>query len=150
MLTNIIHGLLGKSSSPRLWLQSFAPRNIRQAALEKLKSVGLEEFAGRSAEQLSGGQSQRVAIARALMQNPRIIFADEPTASLDPQAGHDVMELLHKLCKEEGITLVYTTHDLEHAEKYSDQIVALKVGEVVIKAATASINFAELESLYVD
>lgn len=80
--------------------------------MEKLSAVGLAHKAVDRADRLSGGQSQRVAIARALMQRPRMILADEPVASLDPNSGQEVMELMARLARTQGATLVFTTHNL--------------------------------------
>lgn len=148
VLTNIIHGALSKKNSPLFWFQCLAPQNLRIKALEKLAAVGLAQFAGRRADQLSGGQSQRVAIARALMQEPKLLLADEPVASLDPQAGEEVMELMHKLCKSQNITLLFTTHHLEHALKYADRIIALKDGEIVLSGDVKDLDFETLRKLY--
>lgn len=151
VLTNVIHGRLGKGGSffgLANWFQNIAPQKTRLKAFEKLDSVGLIHLAGKRANQLSGGQSQRIAIARALMQEPEVIFADEPVASLDPQAGIEVMELLYKLCKEQGITLVFTTHALEHAEKFSDRVMALKNKKIEFLKKTKEIDFNSLSPLY--
>ncbi len=148
VLSNIIHGKLSTDPSPRLWFQKFAPSALRLKALNLLEKVGLAHIAGKLAGQLSGGQSQRVAIARALMQEPELILADEPTASLDPQAGTEVMELLYKLAQDEGITLVFVTHNVEHALKYSNRILALKAGELVIDKSTKEITKEEIDTLY--
>lgn len=80
----------------------------------------------RHVDQISGGESQRVAIARALMQHPKLMMADEPAASLDPNAGEEVMELFLSLIRDEGITLLFVSHNLEHALKYSDRIIGLR------------------------
>jgi len=148
VLTNVIHGALANSASPRLWYQGIAPRKVREKALDMLESVGLAEFAARRADQLSGGQSQRVALARALMQGPQIILADEPVASLDPQAGEGVMSLLHALCRERSITLVFSTHHLEHCVEYADRILALKEGVLLRDMATSEVRLKELRGIY--
>src|SRR5690606_34007302 len=94
VLSNVLHGALGKHSGPNYWSHRFAKEQDRERAYQCLQQVGLQDLALRRADQLSGGQSQRVAIARVLMQQSRIIFADEPTASLDPKSGAEVLELL--------------------------------------------------------
>ncbi|MFN4128952.1 MAG: ATP-binding cassette domain-containing protein [Paracoccaceae bacterium] len=97
VLSKVIHGRLGRHSGPRYWMQGLAPAEARAAAMAALTKVGLVDLALRRADQLSGGQSQRVAIARALVGNPRFLVADEPCASLDPQAGEEVMALFMQL-----------------------------------------------------
>ena len=86
--------------------------------MQALEKVGLADFATRRADRLSGGQSQRVAIARAIVSGPKVLFADEPCASLDPSAGEDVMALFFRLVKDEGVTVVFTSHNIEHALRF--------------------------------
>jgi phosphonate transport system ATP-binding protein len=148
VLSNVIHGAMANSASPRLWYQGVAPKAERQKALEILESVGLGAFAERRADQLSGGQSQRVAIARALMQDPKMILADEPVASLDPQAGEDVMRLLSSLCNARGVTLVFATHHLEHCRDFARRVVALKQGKLILDSPSADVDFQELRRIY--
>jgi phosphonate transport system ATP-binding protein len=97
---------------------------------------------------LSGGQSQRVAIARVLMQKPKLLLADEPVASLDPVAAKTVMELLTELCKKEKITVIFTSHNVEDAVKYSDKILALKDGEISFFKASKTIDPKKLIAQY--
>lgn len=147
-LTNVIHGIQGKSGGITCWFQSFASKANRLKALDCLSQVGLAHVASQRVGSLSGGQSQRVAIARALMQEPAIIFADEPVASLDPEAGTQVMELLSTLAKEKGITLVFTTHHLEHAIEYSDKIVGLQNGTITFEGDANSFTVEGLREFY--
>jgi phosphonate transport system ATP-binding protein len=99
-------------------------------------------------DSLSGGQSQRVAIARALMQRPKLLLADEPVASLDPVAAKTVMELLTELCKKEKITVIFTSHNVEDAVKYSDKVLALKEGEISFLRASKALDPKELIEQY--
>ena len=99
VLTNVIHGALGRHGGLRAWAQGLAPAALRAEAMACLDRVGLADLADRRADRLSGGQSQRVAIARALMQRPRLMQADGPAASLAPQAGGEVMALLAGLAR---------------------------------------------------
>jgi phosphonate transport system ATP-binding protein len=147
-LSNVVHGALGRARTPRLWHQAFAPAVLRDEALGALALVGLENLALQRADRLSGGQSQRVAIARAMMQRPRFIMADEPVASLDPAAGEEVMDLFLGLIKARRLTLLFTSHNLEHAVRYADRIVALRHGRIAIDAPAASLDIAELRRLY--
>jgi phosphonate transport system ATP-binding protein len=148
VLTNVVHGALARGLSLRAWRQSFAPAHERALALECLALVGLSHLAARRAGELSGGQSQRVAVARALMQQPSLILADEPVASLDPVAGEEVMELFTRLCREQGITLLFVSHHLEHALRYADRLVAMQKGRIERDVPTSSTNAEELRSLY--
>jgi phosphonate transport system ATP-binding protein len=99
-------------------------------------------------DQLSGGQSQRVAIARALMQRPRIMFADEPVASLDPNAGEEVMRLFVDLIRSRGLTLVYTSHSVRHALEYSDRVIGLRDGRIEMDSASSGLNEETLRRIY--
>lgn len=147
-LSNVIHGNLGRAGGVRGWSQAFASRALRERAMACLERVGLADHAMKRADTLSGGQSQRVAIGRALMQQPKMIVADEPVASLDPIAGQEVMDLFHHLTREEGITLLFTSHNVEQALRYSDRILAIKRGEVVLDAFSASQDAADLNKHY--
>jgi len=147
-LSNALHGALPRAPLARAWLQSLAPTALREEAMHCLERVGLGHVAMRRADKLSGGQSQRVAVARSLMQRPRLIVADEPAASLDPVAGDEVMSLFSALVKSEGLTMVFTSHDLVHAVKYADRVIALRRGAIVLDALSSDIDVAELRALY--
>lgn len=148
VLANVLHGALGKASHPGAWFQATASQQLRDQAVDCLQEVGLEAYAARRADQLSGGQSQRVAIARTLMQRPRIVFADEPAASLDPAAGEEVMALFSGLIRDRGVTLVFSSHDLDHARRYADRIIALRDGAVVLDQPASEVDFSALGQLY--
>lgn len=147
-LSNVVHGHLGRSGGVRGWSQALAPQSIRDQALACLDRVGLVEHAMKRADQLSGGQSQRVAIARALMAKPKMIVADEPVASLDPIAGEEVMSLFAELVREEGITLLFTSHNVNHALAFSDRVLALKAGKLVLDAQSRDLQAKELHVHY--
>jgi len=147
-LTNVIHGNLGRAGGVRGWSQVFARSDLRERAMDCLKRVGLANHARKRADQLSGGQSQRVAIARALMQQPRMVVADEPVASLDPVAGQEVMDLFHQLTREEGITLLFTSHNVQQALDYSDRILAIKQGLIVLNQPSSTLSAADLGKHY--
>lgn len=147
-LTNVLHGVQSRRSGPRTWFQSLARPEDREEALHCLERVGLADFAAKRVDQLSGGQSQRVAIARALMQRPRLLMADEPAASLDPQAAEDVMGLFQHLAEDEGLTLIYTTHNLDHALAYSERVVVLRHGQVVHEGVSGDEHAQTLRRFY--
>ena len=147
-LSNVGHGRLGRGHLPPPWFQVMAPTSVRAAAMEKLAEVGLAHLAFQRADRLSGGQSQRVAIARALIQEPRLILADEPVASLDPNAGEEVMELFVRLVRDRGATFLFSSHHLEHALRYADRVIALDRGKIVLDEASADLTTRDLRRLY--
>lgn len=147
-LSNVLHGAIARSSFARSWSQSWASSALREEALACLARVGLAHIAGRRVDKLSGGQSQRVAIARALMQGPCMMVADEPVASLDPSSGEEVMRLFSALVREEGLTMLFTSHDLSHAIKYADRVIALREGVIALDAPSSGLSVATLRALY--
>ncbi|OED63462.1 phosphonate ABC transporter ATP-binding protein [Vibrio splendidus ZS-139] len=147
VMTNVLIGAL--SSTPK-WrtLTGIFTVEQQQEALEALHRVGMEDFASQRVGNLSGGQQQRVAIARALMQKAKIIFADEPIASLDPESARIVMELLTDINEKEGIPVIVTLHQVDHALKYCENIIALKDGQVFYEGNSAELTKPQLEDLY--
>lgn len=147
-LTNVIHGAQARLNDPRLWHQLVAPKDVRDEAMHCLDQVGLSHIAMQRTDRLSGGQSQRVAIARALMQRPKLMMADEPVASLDPNAGEDVMSLFVDLIRRQGISLFYSSHNLEHALVYSDRVIGLQNGVIALNAASDTQQTNGLRGIY--
>jgi len=148
VLSNVIHGSLANKKGPRYWFESLSPKKCREEAMECLKAVGLEDFAKRKSTKISGGQSQRVAIARALMQKPQLILADEPVASLDPKNGEKIMKLFYNLAKEKNITLIFVSHNVDHALKYSDRIIGLNGGKIYIDKNSKECTKKEIGDIY--
>ena len=148
VLSNVVQGLLGQHPGIRHWSQSFAPAASRDAAMAALEKVGLAHLASRRADRLSGGQSQRVAIARALVGQPKILIADEPTASLDPAAGEDVMDLFFDLARQEGVTVIFISHNIDHALQYGDRVLGLADGGMPLDARATSLSTEKLRGLY--
>lgn len=148
-LSNVVHGAQARRAGPRGWIQALAPRRLREEAMHCLDQVGLAPLARQRADRLSGGQSQRVAIARMLMQVPDLVIADEPVASLDPSAGEEVMELFVRLMAERHVTLLFTSHNLQHTVTYADRVVGLRGGRVVLDVAADRCDAAALKALYV-
>ncbi|MEL6913038.1 MAG: ATP-binding cassette domain-containing protein [Pseudomonadota bacterium] len=148
VLSNVVQGLLGQKPGIRHWSQAIAPPASRDAAMAALDKVGLAPLATRRADRLSGGQSQRVAIARALVGQPKILVADEPTASLDPAAGEDVMDLFFALARQEGVTVVFISHNIGHALRYGDRVLGLADGRLEFDARAASLAASDLRGLY--
>ena len=130
VLTNVILGRLNFQGSFRASLKMFS-RDERADALILLNNLGMANTALQRAETLSGGQQQRVAICRALMQNPKMILADEPIASLDPMNARMVMESLRKIHDEQKLTVISNLHTLDTAKTYCDRIIGMKDGAVV-------------------
>ncbi|MBP1327588.1 phosphonate transport system ATP-binding protein [Leucobacter exalbidus] len=146
VLTNVLTGGL-HSSGPFNILGGFTTAQ-RKRALELLDRVGIAHKANDQARSLSGGQQQRVAIARALMQDPQLILADEPVASLDPKLSDSVLELLRSIAHEDGIPVLVSLHVLPLALRHSDRIVGLKHGKMLVSAPTNTLDAAQLEVLY--
>ncbi|TWH76476.1 phosphonate transport system ATP-binding protein [Azomonas agilis] len=148
VLTNVLHGGMAWARTPRMWFQGIAACEHREYALHCLEQVKLAHLSKQLAGELSGGQSQRVAIARALMQKPDMIFADEPVASLDPQAGEDVMQVFSNLAHTQSLTLVFVTHHLEHAVRYADRVLGLQNFGLSLDAASHSLSASQLRGMY--
>lgn len=144
---NVLFGRVGRDG---FWASCSitARAEVRERAMDCLARVGLATRARQRVDQLSGGQQQRVAIARMLMQEPEIVFADEPVASLDPRAGREVMDLLWNVVTERGITVVCVLHQLELARAYAGRIIGMQQGRVVLDAPPAALTEAELLNLY--
>jgi phosphonate transport system ATP-binding protein len=146
---NVLYGALGRQGLMRS-LGAFASHADRDMAMACLERVGLVDKAAHRPSELSGGQQQRVAIARMLMQDPQIVVADEPIASLDPKAGREVLELLWQIVEERKLTVLCTLHQLDLAQEFGKRIVGMKAGRIEIDAAGADISRAELNRLYAD
>jgi phosphonate transport system ATP-binding protein len=139
VLENALLGRLAHTSRWRSLAAWFAAADVARAQAT-LERVGLEGLSTRRVDTLSGGQQQRVAIARALVQAPTVLLADEPMASLDPALAHTVMELLRRINREDGITVVASLHVLELAQTYGHRIVGLHRGRVVHDGPPASLD----------
>ncbi len=147
VLTNVLSGKLGYVSLAHSITFPYHKADVA-LALENLKRVGLEKFAEKKVKNLSGGQQQRVAIARALMQNPRLILADEPVASLDPATADSVMKYLGELNKKDNMTVICSLHFLSLARKYGTRVVALKDGEIVFDGLPPEIDEKKFKDIY--
>lgn len=147
VLSNVLMGKLSKTSTLKSLFGMFSDADVAEA-MKYLKLVGIADKAHIRADQLSGGQQQRVAIARALTQNPQILLADEPVASLDPATCHVVMDYLRKVNQELGITIVCNLHFLSLVRQYATRVVALKGGELVYEGDPKNIDDAWFEKIY--
>ncbi|TRZ97333.1 MAG: phosphonate ABC transporter ATP-binding protein [Rhodocyclaceae bacterium] len=147
VITNVLTGLLYRTSLWRSMLMRFSISE-RQQALEALVAVGIEQSAWQRAATLSGGQQQRAALARCLVQRAKVILADEPIASLDPESARNVMELLAQMNRERGCTVVVSLHQVEFALKYCARTVALRGGCVIYDGPSAALTPQLLGELY--
>ncbi|MBV2167753.1 MAG: phosphonate ABC transporter ATP-binding protein [Bdellovibrio sp.] len=147
VLSNVLMGSLGRLTSLRSIFGLFSEED-KKKALQYLELVGIADKAFIRADQLSGGQQQRVAIARALMQNPRLLLADEPVASLDPATCHTVMDYLKKVNEELGITIIANLHFLSLVRQYATRVIALKAGEVVYEGTPQDITDEWFQRIY--
>ncbi|MDR1545689.1 MAG: phosphonate ABC transporter ATP-binding protein [Deltaproteobacteria bacterium] len=145
--TNVLLGALGRTPWWRSMSMSFK-RDDRELAVAALAKVGLAATADQRASTLSGGQQQRAAIARALVQKAGLLLADEPVASLDPESSVMVMELLRKLNLEEGLTVLVSLHQIEHALRYCPRAVALRQGRVCFDGPSAELTADKMRSIY--
>jgi phosphonate transport system ATP-binding protein len=146
VLTNVLTGRLGYVSPLQSLVRGFGEGDYRRA-LTNLDRVGLRERAHQRADRLSGGQQQRVAIARALMQEPKIMLADEPVASLDPATSHSVLKYLQQINRE-GMTVICSLHFLSLARTYGTRVVALKNGRLVFDGAPSEIDVHRFQAIY--
>ena len=146
VLANVLMGLLATRSG----LRSLVPwsKDDKEKALSALDRVGLIDKALTRADALSGGQQQRVGIARALIQQPRLMLADEPVASLDPHTAESVLQLLHDICKTDHLTAVVSLHQIDFAKRFADRIVGLSQGRVVFDGKPAALTDADIQRLY--
>jgi len=147
VLTNVLSGRLGYAD-PWLSLLHIFPPADRQRALAALERVGIPDKVHSRADQLSGGQQQRVGIARALMQEPKLILADEPVASLDPVLAHSILQYLERLNKEDGITVLCSLHFLDLVHRYAGRVIGLKAGELVFEGRPQELTRARFKEVY--
>lgn len=147
VIENVLTGALGYQPAVRSTLRIFSHAE-RRHALVNLKRVGLLEHAYKRADELSGGEQQRVAIARTLMQEPAIILADEPVSSLDPKLSRVVLDILKRVCREDGITALVSLHTLELTREYADRVIGIKDGQIVFDGPTANLTQAVVDLVY--
>ena len=146
-LTNVLSGKLGYVNLFHSLVFTKFKKDVNNAE-DNLKRVGLIDFKLKKTRNLSGGQQQRVAIARALMQDPRLILADEPVASLDPATADSVMRYLGELNKNDNITVICSLHFLSLARKYGSRVVALKDGRIVFDGTPREIDEKKFKEIY--
>ncbi len=147
VLVNVLVGRLHQMPWWRAVTRIFTVRE-RALALEALDRVGIADCHAQRASTLSGGQQQRAAIARTLVQGARVVLADEPIASLDPESSRNVMEILSRICREDGCTVVVSLHQVDMARRFCTRTVALHQGRVVFDGPSAQLTTALLRDLY--
>jgi phosphonate transport system ATP-binding protein len=146
-MDNVLAGRIGHASTLRVMLRQFT-RADRQLALAALDRVGLLERASQRADSLSGGQQQRVAIARVLAQQARLLLADEPVSSLDPQSAENVLGILRNIARETGIAVVCALHQVDFARRYADRVVALRSGCKLLDVSVSAFDQNAFQELY--
>ncbi|NLF03074.1 MAG: phosphonate ABC transporter ATP-binding protein, partial [Anaerolineales bacterium] len=139
VMMNVLAGRLGYVNPGGSLLYRF-PAKDRQMAVRALERVGIADLASKRADELSGGQQQRVGVARALVQEPEMILADEPVASLDPVLAHSILGYLEQLNQEDGITVLCSLHYLDLVQQYATRVVGLREGRIVYQGAKEDIQ----------
>jgi len=147
VLTNVLSGRLGYVNPVASVLGRFPEADV-QRAYASLERVGIRGKADNRADELSGGQRQRVGIARALMQEPGLILADEPVASLDPALAHSIMRYLQQINREDNITVLCSLHFLDLVQQYSTRAIALNEGRLVFDGTPDEIDDEKFIEIY--
>jgi len=147
VITNVLGGRLGYVNPAWSLVNRFPKKDIEKA-MQQMARVGIADKANYRADELSGGQQQRVGIARAMMQDPEIILADEPVASLDPVLAHSIMQYLEQINKEDGVTVLCSLHFLDLVHRYADRVVALNEGRLVFDGLPTEIDDIKFKEIY--
>lgn len=147
VITNVLAGRLGYTNPAWSLVNRFPKADIDKAK-HQLERVGIGDKASQRADALSGGQQQRVGIARALMQDPELILADEPVASLDPVLAHSIMQYLEKINSEDGVTVICSLHFLDLVHRYAHRAIALNAGRVVFDGLPQEIDDDRFKEIY--
>jgi phosphonate transport system ATP-binding protein len=145
--TNVLSGRLGYTNPAFSLINRFSKKDIARSQRE-LERVGLTDRDTHRADALSGGQQQRVGIARAMIQEPEMILADEPVASLDPVLAHSIMQYLEQINRDEGVTILCSLHFLDLVERYSQRVIALNDGRLVFEGTAAELDDARFKDIY--
>ncbi|MCZ6530006.1 MAG: phosphonate ABC transporter ATP-binding protein [Chloroflexi bacterium] len=147
VITNVLSGRLGYVN-PALSLINRFSKNDMEMAREQLERVGIADQAQKRADELSGGQQQRVGIARAMMQEPEIVLADEPVASLDPVLAHSIMQHLEDINQNEGVMVICSLHFLDLVHRYASRAIALNEGRLMFDGPPKAIDDARFKEIY--
>ena len=146
-ITNVLTGRLGYANAAASMIGFFG-QDHREIAVRNLERVGLYEKANQRADRLSGGEKQRVSIARAMSQEPTILLADEPVASLDPELAEQVMADLSRVAREDGVTTLINIHQVELARAFADRVIGIAQGEVVYDGPPIGLSEAVMDRVY--
>lgn len=147
VITNVLAGRLGYVN-PALSLVHRFPKADIQMALRQLGRVGIANQAFKRADELSGGQQQRVGVARAMMQEPEMVLADEPVASLDPVLAHSIMQHLESINREDGVMVICSLHFLDLVHRYAHRAIALNEGRLMFDGSPKDIDDAKFKEIY--
>ncbi|UWR26608.1 phosphonate ABC transporter ATP-binding protein [Sulfitobacter sp. S223] len=147
VVSNVLHGTLNRRSTFSTMFNLYPDEDIHRA-IDILERLGIAEHAPKRAEALSGGQQQRVAIARALMQDPRIILADEPIASLDPMNAQVVMQSLRDIHEQDGRMVIANLHTLDTARRYCDRVIGMRAGKIVFDGTPFELTTDTAREIY--
>lgn len=147
VLTNVLAGRLGYTNPGLSIVNRFSQADMDKA-IRQLDRVGLADKAHQRSDALSGGQQQRVGVARALMQDPKMVLADEPVASLDPVLAHSIMQYLELINKADGVMVLCSLHFLDLVHRYADRVIALNEGRLVFEGLPAEIDDDKFQEIY--
>ncbi len=147
VLQNVLNGRLGYTGTVRGCIGLF-PGTDRDYAIKTLSRLGLDNQIYKRVDELSGGQQQRVGIARSIVQNPKLILADEPIASLDPVTSENIMEYIYKICCEDGIACLINLHQVDFAKKYATRVIGIKKGNKVFDGPTNTLTDDDIAYIY--
>lgn len=147
VITNVLAGRLGYVN-PALSLINRFPEKDIDLAQKQLARVGIRDQAYKRADELSGGQQQRVGIARAMIQDPEMILADEPVASLDPVLAHSIMQYLEQINEEDGVMVICSLHFLDLVHRYADRAIALNEGKLMFDGTPKDIDDEKFKEIY--
>jgi phosphonate transport system ATP-binding protein len=147
VMENVQSGRLGYLPTWRAAFRRYPKADIRRA-FELMERVGIAHYANKRADELSGGERQRVGVVRALMQQPEILLADEPTASLDPKTSEQIMELLRSLSQELSLPVLINIHNVAEAKAFTDRIVGMRYGRIIFDGEPEQLGRAEMDEIY--
>jgi phosphonate transport system ATP-binding protein len=147
VITNVLAGRLGYVN-PMMSLANRFPHEDLEKAFQEMDRVGIANQAHKRADELSGGQQQRVGIARAMMQDPEMILADEPVASLDPVLAHSIMQYLEQINTDEGVMVICSLHFLDLVHRYADRAIALNEGKLMFDGSPKDIDDVKFKEIY--
>ena len=147
VMENVQSGRLGYISTWAAVMRRYPREDIRRA-YELMERVGIAQYADTRADQLSGGERQRVGVVRALMQQPEILLADEPTASLDPKTSEQIMGLLRDLARELRLPVLINIHNVHEAREYTDRIVGMRYGRIIFDDLPKALDEAAMDQIY--